>query len=191
MSSALNTFYRFFDTCVGSWSSERTYHYLSKSSVERSHTTFGVSPLAPEQKNKVLTDNSYTAEPERISVCPGFHLVFHTVSEKGEVVDQSVNLAFVPGDKPTEHDYIIEGDYLRDRAYEEDRPIIAHFRFNSRTRELLMTTRYTYIVSVDSITLINPKVRIRRIFNYMRPPEGQPLQDLSLVGFGVEQKVAG
>lgn len=191
MSEALSIFHRFFDACVGSWDSERTYHYLSRSSVERSHTNFGVSPLTPEQKQKVLSDNSYSADSARLQNCPGFHLVFHTVSEKGEVVDQSVNLAFVPSGKPAEHDYLLEGDYLRDRAYEEDRPIISHFRFDSRTRELLMTTRYTHIVSVDSITLVNPKMRIRRIFNYMKPPEGEPLSDLALVGFGVEQKLAG
>ena len=189
--SALSVFHQFFDTCVGSWDSERTYHYLSRSSVERSHTHFGVSPLSPQQKAKVFADNSYSIEGDRISTCPGFHLIFHTVSEKGEVVDQSVNLAFVPNGKPAEHDYLIEGDYLRDRAYEEDRPIIAHFRFNSRDRELLMTTRYTQIVSVDSITLTNPTTRIRRIFNYLMPVEGQPLTDLALVGFGVEQKLAG
>lgn len=189
--SALSVFHQFFNICVGSWDSERTYHYLSRANVERSHTHFGVSPLTAEQKNKVLSDNSYKLEANKLAQCPGFHLTFHTVSEKGEVVDRSVNLAFVPSEQPAEHDYLLEGDYLRDRAYEEDRPIISHFQFNSRTRELLMTTRYTQIVSVDSITLINPKMRIRRIFNYLKSPEGQPLTELALVGFGVEQKLAG
>jgi hypothetical protein len=189
--SALSIFHEFFDVCVGSWDSERTYHYLSRASVERSHTHFGVSPLTAEQKDKVFADNSYPIHEAKALNCPGFHLVFHTVSEKGEVVDQSVNLAFVPKEITTEPDYILEGDYLRDRAYEEDRPIISHFRFDSRDRELLMTTQYTQIVSVDSIRLVNPQLRIRRIFNYMKPPEGRPLSELSLVGFGVEQKLAG
>jgi hypothetical protein len=56
------------------------------------------------------------------------------------------------------------------------------------TRELLMTTHYTRIVSVDSITLVNPSLRLRQIVNYQRPPEGQPLEQVLLVGFGVEQK---
>ncbi len=54
--SVLSVFHQFFDTCVGSWDSERTYHYLSRSSVERSHTHFGVSPLTPQQKAKVFAD---------------------------------------------------------------------------------------------------------------------------------------
>lgn len=185
--SVLDTFNQFFDYCVGNWDSERTYHYLSKSAVERSHTTFGVAPLTEEQKNKVLTDNSYTGAQD-LKDCPGFHLIFHTVSEKGEVVDQALNLSFVPKPVANPDKYVLEGDYLRDRAYEEDRPIVSHFRFDSRSRELLMTTPYTRIVSVDSITLINPQTRIRRIFNYLKPPEGEPMDQLLLVGFGVERK---
>lgn len=52
-----------------------------------------------------------------------------------------------------------------------------------------MTTPYTRVVSVDSILLVNPTMRIRRILNYQRPEAGQPLDTLVLVGFGVEQKV--
>lgn len=37
-----------------------------------------------------------------------------------------------------------------------------------------MTTNYTRSVSVDSITLINPDLRIRKIINYQRPQEGEP-----------------
>ena len=183
----LDTFNQFFDHCIGNWESERTYHYLSKSAVERSHTAFGVAPLSREQKTKVLTDNSYT-DAHDLTDCPGFHLVFHTVSEKGEIVDQALNLAFVPRPETNSDKHILEGDYLRDRAYEEDRPIVSHFRFDSRSRELLMTTPYTRIVSVDSITLVNPGMRVRRIFNYLKPPEGAPMDQLLLVGFGVEQK---
>jgi hypothetical protein len=52
-----------------------------------------------------------------------------------------------------------------------------------------MTTPYTQVVSVDSITLINPNLRVRRILNYQRPAPDRPLDTLRLVGFGVEQKV--
>lgn len=185
--TALETFQSFFDQCVGRWESERTYHYLTEQAIERSHTEFQVQPLSYDQKAKVLTDNRYT-QPENLATCPGFHLVFHTVSEAGVKKDQSLNLAFVPDDDTLGNEHLLTGAYLRDRAYEEDRPIISDFRFDSRTRELLMTTRYTRVISVDSITLINPDMRIRRIFNYIRPPEGQPLDKLALVGFGVEQK---
>ncbi|MEA5462850.1 phycobiliprotein lyase [Leptothoe sp. PORK10 BA2] len=180
-----SVFHTFFDHCVGSWSTERTYHYLTQQEVERSHTDFQVSPLTNELKTKVLSDNGYD-EDQDLSALPGFHLAFNTVSEKGEKVSQALNLTFV-----IDHEigHTLEGDYLRDRAYEEARPIISRFRFDGHTRELLMTTNYTRVVSVDSITLINPETRIRRILNYLRPPAGQPLEKLGLVGFGVEQKV--
>lgn len=182
--NSLAIFHQFFEHCIGQWSTERTYHYLTHQEVERSHTDFVVQPLTPEHKQKVLSDNNY--EPTQVKALPGFHLAFNTISETGEKVSQALNMLFVPKSEGTS---ILTGDYLRDQAYEEARPIISQFQFNSESRELLMTTQYTRVVSVDSITLINPNLRIRRIFNYRRPAEGEALIELVLVGFGVEQKV--
>jgi hypothetical protein len=178
-------FQQFFNDCVGSWVSERTYHYFSPQEIERSRTEFTVKPLTSKQKTKVLKDNTYE-ELHDLEHLPGFNLGFYTINDKGEEVSQNLNLMFVP---KTESSRILEGDYLRDRAYEEDRPIISHFRFNSLTQELLMTTNYTRVVSIDSITLINPTLRIRRILNYQRPRAEKPLENVLLAGFGVEQKV--
>lgn len=180
----LEPFHQFFEACVGRWVTERTYHYLSHQEVERSRTEFVVQPIALDRKAQVLADNEYPAQTN-LEQLPGFHLAFDTVSEKGERVSQALNMLFVP---QQEESALLMGDYLRDRAYEESRPIISSFRFNPETRELLMTTTYTQVVSVDSITLINPALRIRRIINYQRPADGEPLQAVRLVGFGVEQK---
>lgn len=179
----------FFDCCLGNWEIERTYHYLNQhlnqQEVERSSTKFNVKPLTPALKTKVLQDNQYCwdSEDERLT---GFQLAFYTISEKGDEVSQELNALFVPkrGDAG-----ILQGDYLRDKAYEEARPIVSHFQFSANERELLMTTHYTSVVSVDSIKLINPNLRIRQILNYHRPQEGEPLEKLVLAGFGVEQKV--
>lgn len=178
-------FQEFFDHCVGQWITERTYHYLSYREVERSHTEFVIHPLDNQGKAKVLEDNHRLSKNLELEVLPGYRLAFQTVSEKGDRVSQELNILFVPQklDFP-----IIEGDYLRDKAYEEAKPMVSHFSYHTQTRELLMTTTYTSIVSVDSITLINPKLRIRRIINYKRPIENNPLETVLLVGFGVEQK---
>ena len=178
-------FEQFFADCVGNWQSDRTYHYLAYKEIERSQTTFEVQPLSSEQKAQVLTDNSYD-QLDNLETLPGFNLGFYTISEKGEEKRQNLNLMFVP---KSEKNLTLEGDYLRDRAYEEERPIVSHFSFDSQTRELLMTTNYTRVVSVDSITLANPDLRIRRILNYAKPQPGQPLKNVLLVGFGVEQKI--
>ena len=181
----IQPFYDFFDCCVGEWVTERTYHYLTHQEVERSRTEFAVAPITRDLKEKVLSDSQY-GEVEDIDTMPGFRLGFHTVSETGEEVSQELRMLFVP--KLT-GDGFLEGDYLRDRAYEEAKPIISHFRFGLHHRELLMTTRYTQVVSVDSITLVNPTLRIRRILNYQRPPvDHAPLETVRLAGFGVEQK---
>ena len=46
----------------------------------------------------------------------------------------------------------------------------------------------TKVVAVDFITLINPQLRIRKILTYRRPDANDPLKEVVLVGFGVEQK---
>ncbi len=176
----------FFDCCIGQWSIERTYHYIAQQEIERSHTDFRVDAITPDLRRKVLTDNGY-GEVDEIDSLPGFQLAFHTVSDKGEEVTQELRALFVPQQQAGT---VLSGDYLRDRAYEEDRPIISRFTYDQSNRELLMTTPYTKVVSVDSILLVNPTTRIRRILNYHRPAEGEALDSLVLVGFGVEQKVS-
>lgn len=178
----------FFDCCMGQWSIERTYHYIPQQEVERSHTDFRVDAITPDLRRKVLTDNGY-AEVGNTDALPGFQLAFHTVSDKGDEVTQELRALFVP--QRQDDNGVLTGDYLRDRAYEEDRPIISSFRYSPSDRELLMTTPYTKVVSVDSIKLINPTMRIRRILNYVRPAAGEAMDRLALVGFGVEQKVDG
>lgn len=177
----------FFDCCIGQWSIERTYHYMAQQEIERSHTDFRVDAITPDLRRKVLTDNGY-GKVDEIDSLPGFQLAFHTVSDKGEEVTQELRALFVPQQQVGT---VLRGDYLRDRAYEEDRPIISSFTYDQSNHELLMTTPYTKVVSVDSILLVNPTTRIRRILNYKRPAEGEPLDSLVLVGFGVEQKVSG
>ncbi|MBP0019921.1 MAG: phycobiliprotein lyase [Cyanobacteria bacterium SBLK] len=181
---SLTKFYKFCEHCVGKWTTERTYHYLTHQEIERSRTEFKIYPLSSALKLKVIADNQYNSSPQ-IEQSPGFSLAFHTVSDKGEELSQQLNLLFVP---KIENGLTLEGDYLRDKAYEESCPIVSHFCFESDTRELVMTTRYTRVVSRDFITLVNPSLRIRRMYNYQRPPKGQPLDKMILVGFGVEHK---
>jgi hypothetical protein len=180
-------FHQFFQACVGKWQTERTYHYLypSPGEVERSRTEFAVQPVDADRKRQVLQDNDYAPIAD-LDALPGFELGFHTVSETGEEVSQELRMLFVI---QRCEGGLLYGDYLRDRAYTEARPIVSDFCFDPSTRELLMTTRYSKSVSVDSITLVNPALRIRKILNYLRPPEGEPLKDVALVGFGVEQKL--
>lgn len=178
----------FFDACIGKWSIERTYHYLDESAttrIERSHTDYDIRDLSNERRQKVLTDNERSSYADTNY---GFYLAFDTLSERGERVQMDLNILFVP---TGQDGGVIEGDYLRDRAYEETRPMVARFRYDPARAELLMTTRYTRTVSVDSITLVNPELRLRQIKNFARPAfDHLPLKQLTLVGFGVEQKVA-
>ncbi len=182
--SSVEQFHQFFEHCVGKWVTERTYHYLTQQEVERSRTEFVINPVPLETKAKVLSDNEYPQQSD-LADLPGFYLAFDTVSEKGEKVSQALNMLFVTH---AQDNGVLVGDYLRDRAYEESKPMVAKFRFDPVQRELLMTTTYTRVVAVDSITLVNPQLRIRKIVTYRRPEDGQPMNEVVLVGFGVEQK---
>ncbi|MBW4696717.1 MAG: phycobiliprotein lyase [Aphanocapsa lilacina HA4352-LM1] len=185
----MTTIDEFFGACLGKWSIERTYHYLgdAEGRVERSHTNYDIRPLTAERQCKVLADNERPADtPEPLY---GFYLAFDTLSERGEKVAMDLNILFVPA--RLEAGGYLEGDYLRDRAYEEARPMVSHFRYDPERAELRMTTRYTRVVSVDSITLVQPDLRIRQIQNFRRPQfDSLPLRELELVGFGVEKKVS-
>ncbi len=180
---AIARFHHFFDCCIGGWHTERTYHDLSRQDVERSHTDFTIRTLGPELRAKVLQDNHYPPDLP-INGLLGFHLAFETVSETGEEVSQSLNMLFLP---EREDSPILEGAYLRDRGYEEDRPIVAHFTFDPHTLCLRMTTTYTRVVAVDKITLLHPRLRLREIITYRRG-EDDPPKEVLLVGFGVEQR---
>jgi hypothetical protein len=52
----------------------------------------------------------------------------------------------------------------------------------------LANTLFSLPWQAESITLINPTLRIRKILNYRLPAAGKPLQEVLLAGFGVEQK---
>jgi len=177
----------FFAACLGQWSIERTYHYLATPDgrIERSHTDYDIRPLTAERVGRVLADNGRSeAATDRHW---GFYLAFDTLSDRGERVAMELNILFVP---TASTDGVVEGDYLRDRAYEEARPMVSHFRYDPDRAELRMVTRYTRTVSVDSIVLVNPDLRLRQIQNFRRPAsEHTPLTALELVGFGVERKV--
>jgi len=180
-----NQFNDFFDCCLGNWVTQRTYHYLTKPMVERSRTEFEIKTLTDAAKIQVLTDNQYQYS-QTLDQVLGFNLGFYTISETGEEVTQNLNILFIVTETL---DNLLKGDYLRDRAYEEAKPIVSGFDFNLETKELLMKTNYSKVVSVDSITLVNPQLRIRRIINYQRPELSQSLDKVLLVGFGVEEKI--
>jgi CpeS-like protein len=69
---SISEFQQFFDNCVGNWTTERTYHYLTQQEVERSHTEFNVEPITDELKLKVIQDNDFEI-PADLSILPGYH----------------------------------------------------------------------------------------------------------------------
>jgi CpeS-like protein len=112
------SFQDFFDACAGLWKTERIYHYMLDSEIERSYTEFQASVLTQAEKQKMLTPFFTDAavastdaladpdfklsqiEPATLELssleCPGFAISFETRSETGDEVSMSLKALFVP-----------------------------------------------------------------------------------------------
>jgi hypothetical protein len=97
----------FFSACVGTWKTERTYHYPLHNEVERSYTEFNVGALGSVEKHQISSaflPVGAISDPSEIDRFPGFTIGFNTVSEKGDSPEErlrqrvSMNLKalFVP-----------------------------------------------------------------------------------------------
>jgi hypothetical protein len=209
------SFQEFFDACAGTWTTERTYHYVQQGEVERSYTEFKVDALTETEKQHILipSDESAggefqidTAKMAEQETCPGFAIAFDTVSEKGEQVSMSLKALFVPDaymirQAPTEmllplaaqipvqsNGDIIQGFYLRDKGYSEAGTIAGRFTYQTTRQTLEMTTHYQRSVGVDQMRFLSPTTRLRTIVTYQRPQPGEVPSIMTLIGFGVEHK---
>lgn len=202
----------FFAACVGTWKTERTYHYPLHHEVERSYTEFNVAALAVAEKQQIssafLPIGSISATTE-IDDFPGFSIGFNTVSEKGERVAMNLKALFVPDLAilapqllPTDplapamplaaeildSTEVIRGLYLRDEGYSETGAITGRFTYLPSRHTLELVTYYSRSVAVDQLRLISPTTRLRTIVTYQRPQPGEVPTVVNLVGFGLEQK---
>jgi CpeS-like protein len=202
----------FFADCVGTWKTERTYHYPLHHEVERSYTEFNVSALTVAAKQQISSDflpiGSMSATTE-IDDFPGFSISFATVSEKGERVAMNLKALFVPDRAiaspqllPTDplapampltaeildSTEVIRGLYLRDEGYSETGAITGRFTYLPSRHTLELVTYYSRSVAVDQLRLISPTTRLRTIVTYQRPQPGEVPTVINLVGFGLEQK---
>ncbi len=202
----------FFSACVGTWTSERTYHYPLQHEVERSYTEFNVAALTSTEKHQI--SSAYLpvgaiSDPSEIDRSPGFWIGFDTVSEKGERVSMNLKALFVPDRSifapdllPTDplapatplaaeildSTEVIRGLYLRDEGYSETGAITGRFTYLPSRQTLELVTYYSRSVAVDQLRLISPHSRLRTIVTYQRPPVGEVPTVINLVGFGLEQK---
>jgi CpeS-like protein len=202
----------FFSACVGTWNSERTYHYPLQTEVERSHTRFEVAALLSAEKHQISSDSlpiGVISDPDEIDRSPGFSIGFDTVSEKGERVSMNLKALFVadrsisaPHLLPTDplapatplaaeildSTEVIKGLYLRDEGYSETGAITGRFTYLPSRQTLELVTYYSRSVAVDQLRLISPTSRLRTIVTYQRPQPGEIPTVINLVGFGLEQK---
>lgn len=195
----MESFAAFFAVQPGKWQSRRTYHYLGDDTTESSETTFDVASLPDDAVRRVLAVNDVAGGGPPPAGATGFTVSFLTRMTAG-LVRNSTNLVFVPiaVDAATK---TVTGKYYRDMGYEEEGAVGADFEFRPAEGgggELLMTTWYTRVVSVDSILLVGGAdagwTRVRKILNYARGDraKGAGVRGLpvGLAGFGIEVRGA-
>jgi len=102
------SFDEFFVACAGIWTTERTYHFVNESRIERSYTEFQVTSLNQAEKQQILklSQSSRSQFPQveidatqlqqDAMTVPGFAIAFNTRSETGETVSMSLKALFVP-----------------------------------------------------------------------------------------------
>jgi CpeS-like protein len=202
----------FFSACIGTWTTERTYHYVRQNEVERSYTEFNVAGLESAKKHHISSTFlpvGSIANPAEIDRFPGFRIGFATVSEKGERVSMNLNALFVPDRAITapqlltvdplapalplvaeiaDSPELVRGLYLRDEGYSESGAITGRFTYQPTRQTLELVTYYNRSVAVDQLRLINANSRLRTIVTYRRPQPGEVPTEIDLVGFGLEQK---
>ncbi len=202
----------FFSACVGTWKTERTYHYPLHNEVERSYTEFNVAALAVAEKQQISSDflpSGSMSSAAQIEDFPGFRIGFSTVSEKGERVAMNLKALFVPDRAISAPQLlpndplapamplaaeilasteVIRGLYLRDEGYSETGAITGRFTYLPSRQTLELVTYYSRSVAVDQLRLISPTTRLRTIVTYQRPQPGEVPTAIDLVGFGLEQK---
>jgi hypothetical protein len=202
----------FFSDCIGTWKTERTYHYPLQNEVERSHTEFNVATLALAEKHQIcsafLPIGSIAGGTE-IEQFPGFSIGFDTRSERGDRVSMKLKALFVPETSIVnlqllpidplapappltaeilDSTEVIRGLYLRDEGYSESGAITGRFTYLPSRQTLELVTYYSRSVAVDQLRLISPTSRLRTIVTYQRPQPGVVPTVVNLVGFGLEQK---
>ncbi len=202
----------FFATCVGTWTTERTYHYPLQNEVERSYTEFNVAALTSAEKLQISSTFlpvGCISDRQEIDRASGFSISFDTVSDKNERVSMQLKALFVDERSITAPDLmaidplapatplaaeildsteVIRGLYLRDEGYSESGAITGRFTYLPSRQALELTTYYSRSVAVDSLRLISPTKRLRTIVTYQRPQPGVVPTIINLVGFGLEQK---
>jgi CpeS-like protein len=202
----------FFAVCIGTWKTERIYHYPLQAEVERSYTEFNVAALKSVEKHQISSaflPVGSTAGSEEIDGCPGFSIGFNTVSEKGEQVAMALKALFVPEQliiaphllrtdplapatplvaEILDSTEVIRGLYVRDEGYSETGAITGRFTYLPSRQTLELTTYYSRSVAVDQIRLIDNHTRLRTIVTYQRPQPGEVPTVINLVGFGLERK---
>jgi len=146
----------FFRQSCGRWRSRRSSHHLLHRRAEAGSSFIEVVALEPEDPRLIAIATLHGQDPTGlVGGCQVRWSGSMAWDKAGEAHEGESVFGLIPTD-----DQGREGLLLRDRGYAETAPVAGRFAMDSHD-ELLLTTNYETMSSVERFSFLGPNVRLR------------------------------
>jgi len=146
----------FFRHSCGRWRSRRSSHHLLHRRAEAGSSFIEVVALGPEDSRLIAIANLHGQDPTGlVGGCQVRWSGSMAWDKAGEAHEGESVFGLIPTD-----DLGREGLLLRDRGYAETAPVAGRFAMDAHD-ELLLTTDYETMSSVERFSFVGPNVRLR------------------------------
>ena len=156
MSGSIADAISFFRLSCGRWRSRRSSHHLLHRRAEAGGSWIEVVELTPQSERLVAIATLHGQDPAR--VVGGCRVTWNgsmAWDKAGEAHEGESVFALIPTDERGR-----AGLLLRDRGYAETAPVAGHFAMDERD-DLLLTTSYETMDSLERFSFAGPDVRLR------------------------------
>jgi len=146
----------FFRQSCGRWRSRRSSHHLLHRRAEAGSSFIEVVALGPEDSRLIAIASLHGQDPTGlVGGCQVRWSGSMAWDKAGEAHEGESVFGLIPTD-----DLGREGLLLRDRGYAETAPVAGRFAMDAHN-ELLLTTDYETMSSVERFSFLGPNVRLR------------------------------
>ncbi len=156
MSPSIADALSFFQLSCGRWRSQRSSHHLLYRSAEAGGSLIEVVEVAASDPRLLAIAALYQQDPAHlVGGCQVRWSGSMAWDKAGEAHEGESVFALIPSDERGR-----AGLLLRDRGYAETAPVAGHFAMDERD-ELLLSTNYETMSSLERFSFAGPDVRLR------------------------------
>ncbi|MGB7565117.1 MAG: phycobiliprotein lyase [Prochlorococcaceae cyanobacterium] len=156
MSPSIADALSFFQLSCGRWRSQRSSHHLLYRSAEAGGSLIEVVEVAASDPRLLAIAALYQQDPTHlVGGCQVRWSGSMAWDKAGEAHEGESVFALIPSDERGR-----AGLLLRDRGYAETAPVAGHFAMDERD-ELLLSTNYETMSSLERFSFAGPDVRLR------------------------------